>query len=145
MDLKTLLLLKAAAGNTPAENLFDISTMEGKSGVTIEGDELSGTAAKINAAGTLALTDSIPAGSTVKVSCRMRNEGNSSTEGNGLSVFLVYSDDATERMFYAENADTVTKQFRNTFTTEKEIVGLSFSYYAKGQNTWHVSGMKVTI
>lgn len=144
MDLKTLLLLKAAGGPS-AVNLFDISELEGKSGVTIDGDEFYGTAAKINAAGTLALTDSIPAGSTVKVSCSMRNEGNSSTEGNGVSVFLVYSDNATERMFYAENADTVTKQFRNTFTTEKEIVGISFSYYAKGQNTWHVSGMKVTI
>ena len=144
MDLKTLLRLKAAGGPS-AVNLFDISELEGKSGVTIDGDEFYGTAAKINAAGTLALTDSIPAGSTVKVSCSMRNEGNSSTEGNGLSVFLVYSDETTERMFYAENADTVTKQFRNTFTTEKEIVGLSFSYYAKGQNNWHVSSMKVTI
>lgn len=144
MDLKTLLRLKAAGGQS-AVNLFDISTLEGKSGITIEGDEFSGTAAKINAAGTLALTSSIPGGSTVKVSCSMRNEGNSSTEGNGLSVFLVYSDETTERMFYAENADTVTKQFRNTFTTEKEIVGLSFSYYAKGQNIWHVSSMKVTI
>lgn len=144
MDLKTLLRLKAAGGS-PVVNLFDISTLEGKSGITISGDEFSGTAAKINAAGTLALTSSIPEGSTVTVSCRMRNEGDSSTEGNGLSVFLNYSDETTERMFYAENADTVTKQFRHAFTTEKEIVGISFSYYAKGQNTWHVSGMKVTI
>ena len=57
MDLKTLLRLKAAGGS-PVVNLFDISTLEGKSGITISGDEFSGTAAKINAAGTLALTSS---------------------------------------------------------------------------------------
>jgi len=138
--LRRLLMVHAASGGG---NLFDISTLEGKSGITINGNEFSGTAAKINAAGTLALRKSIAAGTSVTVSCTMRNEGDSSTEGNGLSVFLVYSDDTTERMFFAENADTTAKAFTNTFTTEQEITGISFSYYAKGQNTWHVTGLTV--
>lgn len=144
MNLKQLMWAKALSGGGSEEvNLFDISTLEGKSGITIDGDEFHGTAAKINAAGVLALTNSIAVGKTVTVSCTLRNEGNSSTEGRGLSVFLVYSDDSTERMFYAKNADTTAKQFSNTFTAEKEVVGVSYSYYVKGQNIWHISGLKV--
>lgn len=144
MNLKQLMWAKALSGGGSAEvNLFDISTLEGKSGITIDGDEFKGTAAKINAAGTLALASPIAQGKTVTVSCTLRNEGNSSTEGNGLSVFLVYSDETTERMFYGENADTTAKAFTNTFTAAKEITGISFSYYAKGQNIWHISGLKV--
>lgn len=144
MNLKQLMWAKALSGGGSAEvNLFDISTLEGKSGITIDGDEFKGTAAKINAAGVVELTSPIAQGKTVTVSCTLRNEGNASTEGNGLSVFLVYSDETTERMFYGENADTTVKAFTNTFTADKQVTGISFSYYTKGQNVWHISGLKV--
>ena len=141
--LRRLLMVHASKGSSGDVNLFDITKVEGKSGITVDGTEFSGTAAKIHSIGTVELTSAIPVGTTVTVSCTLRNEGNASTDGSGLSVFLNYSDETTDRMFYAENADTTAKDFTNTFTTEKEIIGISFSYYAKQGNIWHVADLTV--
>ena len=142
MNLRRLLQIKAASGS-PVENLFDISTLEGKSGITIDGNTFSGTAAKMNSAGDLALTKTIATGSTVKISCTMYTDGNASTSGNGIGVLLKHDDDSTVRAFYAVNADTEAKDFTATLTAEKDIVDVYLTYYNSGQNIWHVSGLKV--
>ena len=140
--LRRLLMIHACKGSGD-ENLFDISKVEGKSGITVDGTEFTGTAGKIHSIGIVELTKAIPVGKSVTVSCKLRNEGNASTDGDGLSVFVEFSDGTNLKMFHAKNADTTAKEFSNTFTNEKEIIGISFSYYAKMGNNWHITDLTV--
>jgi len=148
MDLKTLMRLKATgAGNPPAvNNLFSMDEFDGLTGITYADGIAVATSDRFNHEGhCYSLTETIPAGTAFKVSVTglVTDGGNEDTWG--IRVQAYFSDDTNTDFYHFNELDTDWTTMENTFTLEKDVKGLRFSYANYPNSVWHLKDIRVTL
>ena len=145
MELRELMFLHGTADKTV--NLFDISKVKGKSGVTVRGNSFSGTANKLSNIGDIALTETIPSGKSIRISGYAYTEGNKSTETT-LGLTIKYKKGTT--VYYADvvnlmNDRLTEEKFSVTKTLSNNTNVIRFSPTITPENIWHIRDLKVEI
>ena len=85
------------------KNLFDISEMADRTGVTVSGNAFSGKPRSFTDNGAVTPI-SIPAGSTITTKCVAKSDG-VNTSGAGWAILFVYADGTTLRPFYTRRCE----------------------------------------
>ena len=126
------------------ENLFDINWLGGE-GITIENGVLTATI------GTLrtkygyngSYIPNTNYGSQITISMNAYTDGNEGTSGNGLRLYVTYTDGTQNGITYTNNITTDTNK---TFTSNasKQIKNIFFTYGSFPENIWHISKIMIT-
>lgn len=132
-----------------SQNIFILTGFEGKSGFTVTGNEVYGTAQSFhNAFGgykyVTPYAKAIKPNTQYTLRFKARNDGEDSTTGAGLNARFVYSDNTLGVAFSIGNDRTSWIEVGTaTSASGKTLVGVGFSYGAAGGNTWHIKDLQL--
>lgn len=134
------------------KNLFDISEMASRTGVTVDGDTFVGTARNIGALGNYSYgynikrtTLHIPSNISINVSCMTYSEGNISTNGAGFSLNFFNENGTMLRPWYTYNSTLSSSLHNGMITPVDDVIYYVFGWYNNADNIWHVSNMQFEI
>lgn len=132
-----------------SRNIFILTGFEGKSGLTVTGNEVYGTAQSFhNAFGgynyVTPYAKAFKANTQYTLSFKAKNEGGDSTTGQGLQARFVYSDNTLGVAFAIGNDRTSwIEAGAATSASGKTLVGVGFSYGSAGGNIWHIKDLQL--
>ena len=133
-------------GEDDSGNLFDISTLSGVSGITVNGKTFVGTANAISAAGPLALKETIPSKSKVVISCTVSN--NQAHGNTGIGAILYFSDynkNNYSTELKLDNTITTPTRIETTYTATTALYNCRIQVNVYANNAWTVSNLKIKI
>ena len=126
------------------KNLFDLSQMGEREGVTVVDNTFTGHARSFTANGSVAPLY-LPYGTTLTIKCIAKSDG-VATSGAGFAILFKYQDGTTVRPWYTNNSETTATQHIGTITATQQIVGWRFVDYNNGtENTWTVSDFQIEL
>lgn len=125
------------------KNLFNISDLIGKTGITVSGNEITGRMYRLLNLGTVDLVDSIPQGTTFKVAFKAYTDGSYTTSGVGLNIQIVDTNGNLTTVVRINNNVLEETYFNVSITAEAEIVGIKFGYNSGNENIWNIKGLVI--
>lgn len=128
-----------------SKNLFDISTLENKTGITISGNEFYGSARDFRTQTTTLIPMYIPKGTTFRVHAKVYSEGNYNTAKAGWSIYFYYEDGTSIRPWYTKNSDTTETYYTGELTAEEDIVSWGIGWFDHADNIWHVKELQIEV
>ena len=125
------------------DNLFDINWLKCND-ITVENGVASGTSQSFynNFSKNNSFIPYTNYRNQIAVSIDAYTDGNASTSGNGLIIYIYYTDGTYNSVVFANNQ--TTKATKTLISNVNKVVDkLTFSYSSQGSNIWHVSNFMV--